>query len=331
MERQEVLASPEIKFLLVRHHPDDIKRVWQEAKDSEVIMLESVGMPTFLKKEFMANAASVAGTNNRFFRYINTLSLMTTVYSADPFWRGIVSETVRSQKELYLIDGGGNFKGFLDMVAADQKHLEALEEWQKGNVAYAYEDYATQIELISDGVILRDQLTLSQIEEAINTNKNWYGKKVAVIQGQSHSQASIDFIKRNPHIKTKRHFTQLIGGSAFTFSHEYRSRKLRGDNASILESVVYRGFLTEFIIVPALKIYVENDFDRYDYGAVIGRMLTESEVLEYIKKTFDIEKNEPQNNKLSKSVYVDFLVGKLGAEIVKKYYKQAKAVTKKLN
>ncbi len=323
MERSETRSLPEIKFLLVRHHPEDVNTVWNAAKDAQIIMLESIGMPASLRKDFLRDATSVAETQGHFFRLLGSLELTWKYPNAHPFWKGITSKAVRAQKQLFLIDSDDRHIGYLNTRAAEEKFKEAVSEWDMGNIKQAYENYAVYHDLVAEGVIQRDNLSLSQIESVLSANNNWAGKKIAVIQGQTHSKVSIDFIKRNPEYGTKRQFTKLIPGGAFTLMHEYKNRKLNGENGLALESIVERDFITEFLIYPAVGLLSADEHTQMDLAAVIIRMMPDKEVWKYTDKLFALEKNWNQNLNYAKGAFVSIYSRKIGNEIMDKYWKRA--------
>lgn len=331
MERLEAAKLPQIKFLLVRHHPEDVNTVWDAAKDSQIIMLESIGMPDVLRQDFLRDATSVSGTNGSLLRLLGSLELSWKYPNADPFWKGIVSKAVRSQKELFLIDSNDRHIGYLNTIAAEEKFKEAGSEWDMGNVRQAYENYAIYYDLVAEGVIQRDKLSLSQIENILLENRSWAGKKIAIIQGQTHSKVSIDFKKRNPEYGTKRQFTKLIPGGFFTLMHEYKNRKLLGENRATLEPIIQRGFVTEFLIYPSLNVYTSNEHRQMDMAAVIVRLISDEEIWESLEKVFSLEKNWNNNLSFAKGHYVDFYSKRIGNELVNKYWKRAMTTKTKTN
>jgi len=318
VESSEIQAQPEIKFVYSEHSLSNFKNIWEEVKYSNIILLEGVGGSDDSRRfnEFFINYAALSA-DPQFKK--NALHLLENPGNNIDFHSKLVEAVVQNEKEFHYIDESdrGEGKRFSDIAKTEIE--AAIEIHLSGKPLDAYEHYKKYVSNMTKAIKLRNETVKKQITELIKSNStSWFGKKIAVIQGEGHRETYPDLKRTIVDAKLTRTFLQPK--ISFAILSEIENRINHGKDQNI-EDLIKRGFLGVFVI-PRKSEEIPNGVDIKTADKIL-RLIPNEELNVYFEKIKKLQEYlSDKNNKKFNEEYLTRQLEIMGTEIIEKYSKQ---------
>ncbi len=267
--------KPDITFVFTRHSERDAEPVWEKVKDADIIILEAVGITEAGKSEAVDisrnNAvASDPQTSRKVEEYF-----MNKYPNGSAFIKRLISMAILNGKELHLADVSLESEGAKASRIAEDMEKEATYHATLGFFKSAYIDLLGLQKWESISMIDRDHTVAVELLDLIEKNqKEWQGKKVAVIYGKQHTNLYKIVKNQNPDANLHKQF--MSPSVTFSLGHEIRQRIINGQEFPTEQ--FRRKFLEHFVIIPYLRSFSGEQIGLFEISDRIARKMTESDV-----------------------------------------------------
>lgn len=321
MERGETWIPPTVKFLHVRHAPQDVGTVWAEARHADIVFLESTGTSDENRKWVTETVSKTGKAKLRIFRFMYKASLAFSLASADPFLVGIVANVLKEKKELYLIDVDNKNPGYIKIQDAKMNFDYSAKFFREGRMRASFNFFIKATNQLGEGVEERDRATLTQIESLVYGNEKFSGKSISIIQGAEHTAVYHGFSRRNPGIRSSRKFMMMNHDNAFSISYEYRKRKALGGTEQDLNLILMRDFIGRSVLEYGLLDMYPNDPERADIIDFAARQIPEAEIPEIFMALLTLEKFSENLEPEQRAVFIENRVTRFAQELLGRHWK----------
>jgi len=279
IERGVNLELPKLKFFYVEHSPEMADGLWEQIRDCDVVLLESVGPKE--KKDIQEIEIGLA------IRFPETKGsqIILRGYSAgakENFGAAIMAKCIKEGKEFHSIDISDDSEAYPILDQVHIKRKEALMLLNKGNLDMALEIYKDSLKSGARAAKIREATVLNQLIDFQSfKGEEWYEKSIAIIQGASHSPTYHAYRRLVENQKTEK----IMPTKKYLFDPEAEIiRKMQLMPEKPISEIEYKqAFLAMFIIVRSLSGRPLTS-QRYRQLTAIARKLTAHDVENYWAK-----------------------------------------------
>lgn len=319
MERRPDNQFPEIRFLHVRHAKEDFNDVWEEARKADVILLEAVGPTNEARVELESTVRLIPRVKNPILKFLAKNMLIASLGDSDQFGVSFYKKAIEENKELRLIDVENTDIAYFENLVSEEDLKQSYLLFREGNIEESFNRFVHGTIFLGESIAKRDKTTSAQIQKMINDNTQWYGKKIAVVQGSEHTSVYHDFVKNNPHIEASRIFMP-DKNHEFSLSYEFRKRsQITGNDMDKLGNIIKLDYIRTFIIIPGLNKKVKDSFKRNKISQKIAKQMSQEDVVALFGELKRVNFTGSRMNKAKREIYVDMQVQKLSKFIVEKH------------
>ena len=273
-----------VNFLHINHSDKNLERVWQSAKNNDVILLETIDMSQEDRDESERVINSVSSEGSPLVRS----KILANLYSNTDFISQIIRKVILEGKEFHYIDILDNDEAHKFADDGNKYQHQAFKNFQDGNFGTSFELFHLAIIAKAQSHNTRENLVSKQVSELTTKNAaRWKGKQIGVIQGMSHSKTYGIFKRDNPTIKTSRSFLKE-DRFVFPLHNETKKRLLHGSTQD-RELTIKKSFLFENLIFPhvySTSVVKDSNIENIEK---ISRSLSNDEVDSIFKRLSEIE------------------------------------------
>lgn len=265
-------SEPKINFLHINHSDENFEKIWQSAKNNDIILLETVDLSQATREDDERVINSVSSKKSALVRR----QILGDLYNSTDFISQTIRRVILEGKEFHYIDilSDDESHKFID----DKKNYQKLasNNFFEGNFDISFQLFKLAVVSKAQSHNARENLVSEQISNLVSKHATeWKDKQIGVIQGMSHSRTYKIFKRDNPAIKTSRSF---LREDRFVFPLQIEAKKrLLNGSVEDRELAIKKEFIHEFLIFPYVYSTDTKDFD-YENTEKIARSLNRDEV-----------------------------------------------------
>lgn len=276
----EKADGPKFIYLHVAHGADSGERVWNMAKNADIILLELVADKGLKRDlEIIINAAAQEG--DEFKKRVLAIAAGSRTPDS-PFATKIITEIINAGKEIHFIDSDfeANEVRILSNAYSIYKDIRTSLE---GGFTNAYKLFKKAIHMEADSNIQREHLVAQQIDNFVEANSGRLnGKTIAVIQGAIHTGSYHKTKTPSSNINSRREFDKTA--QRLDPYNALKKRVMFNKNVNELDYL--RAFVTNFVLLR--KIAQDkpgiNQEEMLKKAVELGWKITDKELQRFLEK-----------------------------------------------